>query len=228
MYVEDWLSDFSANSFMQSSHHKILLVEDHKLLLEGLKSLLASEDDLQVIGEAHSVADAITELERECPDLAVVDLSLVGSRGMELVRYLAEHYPHVKILVFSQRPAWVMADRVLAAGAHGYKQKSPGDLEVVEVIRKLLNGETYITPCDTPEDAVSYEYLAKIQELSDREFEVFELLGAGTKTAAIAQQLGTSNSTVRTMLNRIKNKLGADEAAEVRKIALAWQLDAIL
>ncbi len=211
-----------------SPHKKILLVEDHKLLLEGLKSLLASHEDLEVCGEAHNVADAIAEVERERPDLAVVDLSLVGSRGMQFVSYLAEHWPAVRILVFSQRPAWVMADRVLAAGAHGYKQKSPDDLGVVDVIRLLLRGETYVSPSEAPEEAVSYQYLARIQELSEREFEVFELLGAGTKTATIAQQLGTSNSTVRTVLNRIKIKLGVDEAADVRKIALAWQLDAIL
>ncbi len=213
---------------MPSQSSKILLVEDHRLQLEGLKSLIADHPDLKVNGEAHSVEEAIACTEHDCPDLAVVDLSLVRSRGIDFVRYLVEHHPDVKILVFSNRPAWVMADRVLAAGAHGYKEKSPHDLEIVDVIRQLLRGETYVSPSEVPKDAASYKHVTAIRGLPEREFAVFELLGDGVSPSKIAEHLGTSRSTVRTQIDRIKTKMGVNESWEVRRIALAWQLDALL
>lgn len=207
---------------------RVLLVEDHKLLLEGLKALLAAQPDMQVIGEAHNVRQAKQLVEHQRPDFVVVDLSLVDSRGIDLVRHLARHERSIKILVFSHRPAWVMEDRVMAAGAHGYLRKSPHDLQIVDAIRSLMRGERFA--CASQESAElggsSRQYATMIKSLSDREFEVFELVGQGVLARTIAAKLDMKTTTVRTLLDRIKTKLGVGRIEEVKRIAIAWQLDA--
>lgn len=206
----------------------ILIVEDHQLLLTGLKSLLAEEAHLEVIGEAHSVADAIAFVEQTVPDLAIVDLSLVDSRGIEFVHHLAEHHPSVRILVFSQRPAWVMGDRVIAVGAHGYLRKSPQDMQIVEAINALMRGETYVSEGQPGPHAKSKEYLPAIKSLSNQEFLVFELTGQGLRNAEIAKEIGGSPNSVRSVLDRIKHKLDLSTAEELKRVALAWQFDTLL
>lgn len=207
---------------------RILVVEDHKLLLNGLRLELASAPHLEIVSEVHSVPDAIKSLAAEVPDLAIVDLSLVDSRGIELVQHLSQHHPDVRILVFSQRPAWVMGDRVLAAGAHGYLRKSPQEMQIIEAIDALMRGETYLSEGQPGPNAKSKEYLPAIKSLSIQEFLVFELSGQGLRNADIAREIGGSVNSVRSVLDRIKNKLQVKNAEELKRVALAWQLDALL
>lgn len=207
---------------------RLLVVEDHKLLLKGLRLELDSATHLEIVAEAHSVADAIASLRTQVPDLAIVDLSLVDSRGIELVQYLAEHHPDVRILVFSQRPAWVMGERVLKAGAHGYLRKSPEEMQIIEAIDALMRGETYVSEGQPGPNAKSKAYVPTIKLLSSQEFLVFELLGQGFRNADIAEAIGSKTSSVRSILDRMKTKFKVKNAEELKRVALAWQLDALL
>lgn len=208
--------------------HRILIVEDHQLLLEGMKSMIEKQAELSVCGEAHGVEDAKRVFHEVGPDLVIIDLSLMQSNGLELVKYLAKLPRKVKILVFSNRPAWIMANRVFKAGAHGYLRKSPADNRLPDAISAVLAGERYVSEGAHEEVVPEGHYVRGVEDLSDQEFDIFDMVGHGLRPGDIATKLGCKTNTVKTHLQRMQDKLGVVSAEQLKTIALAWQLEAVL
>ena len=207
---------------------RILIVDDHPLIRQGIRMLAEQEPDLEVCGEAESAAEALEVMERAACDLAVVDLTLKASSGLELIKDIRVRWPDVRILVLSMRDEGFYAERVLRAGARGYVTKEEGPAKVLEGIRKVLQGHIYVS------DKMASKVMSKIVEgnlqpggspidlLTDRELEVFELIGAGTPTREISRKLHISPKTVDSHREHIKDKLKLDSATELLKHAVEW------
>jgi DNA-binding NarL/FixJ family response regulator len=210
-----------------AKRHRILLVDDHPLFRQGLAQLLALEPDLAVCGQAEDTAQAVRTVETQRPDLVIVDISLNGGDGIELVKDLKATHPKLPTLVVSMHDEVLYAERALRAGALGYVMKRAGTGEVLEAIRHALVGEVYVSPdmknrlllrlagLPTPE-------MSPLAQLSDRELEVYRLTGDGLNLRQIAKQLKISTSTVESHRARIKEKLGLSTAAELVRHALQW------
>jgi DNA-binding NarL/FixJ family response regulator len=204
-------------------------VDDHPVTREGLARLINQESGLAVCGEADTPARALSGIAARQPDLAVVDVSLAaGACGLELIKDLAARHPRLKTLVLSTHDENLYAERALRAGARGYVMKQEPTAQVMLAIRKVLNGEVYLSP------AMSGRLLRKltgsriaplaseIERLSDRELEVYRLLGQGRGTRQIAADLHLSISTVETYRTHIKEKLGLNSAPELVRHAVEW------
>jgi DNA-binding NarL/FixJ family response regulator len=194
----------------------------------GLAQLIAAEPDLRVCGEADSVVDAVRAAAALDPDLVLVDLSLKDRSGLSLLRMLRETTPDAVLLMVSVHDEALFAERALRAGARGYVMKDETAATLVEAIRQVLGGRVFVS------DRVAQTLLrqlghdvpppgARLATLTDRELEVFELIGRGLSTAAIAARLGVSVKTVETHRTSIKTKLGLDATALLR-YAVAWSL----
>lgn len=207
---------------------RIFLVDDHPVMRRGYEFLIKREPDIEVCGEAGSAHEAIDRLASACPDLAIVDISLDGMSGLELIKQLKTLHPKLGILVVSMHDESLYAERALHAGAMGYVMKSEADQFVVAAIRSVLNGRVYLSP------AMSHQVLMRFASrpqdmgqssvggLSDRELEIFELIGRGYTTAKIARMLVISSKTVETYRQRIKTKLGIDSAIDLVRRAANW------
>lgn len=206
---------------------RVLLVDDHDVVREGIRGILQEKPYLQVCAEAKSVEAALQAIEKNSPDVVVVDISLQDSNGLELVRHLADQQSCVKTVVFSHRSAWLMSDRAAKAGAHGYVSKQTGLTDLSKTIRAVMTGDAFV--CDVKEETTdrAQPLLSGIKQLTESEYQVFERHGEGLEATAISQQLGCSVNTVRTRLERIRDKLGLKNAAEVRHAAISWQIAAM-
>ncbi len=206
---------------------RILLVDDHPLTRHGIAQLIGQQPDLAVCGEAGTAEQALDCVRSLQPDLVLVDVTLPGKPGLELVKDLATTFPEVAVMVFSMHEESLYADRVLAAGARGYLMKSAGGEELLKAIRHVLAGSVYLSP----------ELAARILDnlsgtlrrpagvlsvLSDREFEVFQLVGEGLPTQEIGQRLHISGKTVEAHRLRIRGKLGLKSPAELTKYVVRW------
>lgn len=215
---------------MNGRVNTVLIVDDHPLVREGLKGLIADEPDLEVCGETGSMRQAQDMVRQSQPDVVIVDLSLMDGNGLELIRRLKSHYPHIKLLVCSMRDESLFAERAMNAGAHGYINKHEVVGHVIDAIKQVLAGKVYLSP-DIVERIISG--FAKnqptggssIDELSNRELEVFWLIGQGKSTAEIAKQLSLSVKTVETHREKIKRKLGLTSAGELMRHAVQWDLE---
>ena len=212
----------------QQSRKKVLIVEDHPIMRSGLAQLIGQESDLVVCGEAedaHGALEAIKEFE---PDIAVVDISLKDSNGIELIKDIKIRWPKLAVLVLSMHEESFYAERALRAGAMGYVAKAEVSTKVVDGIRQVLSGGVYVS------EKITSRMLHKlvgggrdldvfpIDRLSDREFEVFELIGQGLQTRQIAEKLHLSVKTVDAHRDHIKRKLKLDSATELLKYAVQW------
>lgn len=208
--------------------HSILLVDDHPLMRKGLALSLNAEPDLNVVGQASSSEEALDMIEGAQPDLIVVDISLPGMSGLELIKHLKALYPDLRMLVLSRHDESLYAERAIRAGARGYVQKLEAGDVMLKAIRRILNGGIYVS--DNINDrllmgmASGRESLTKtpLEVLSDRELEVFELTGRGHGTRDIAERLHLSVKTVESYRARIKNKLNLNSAAELMQHAVQW------
>lgn len=209
---------------------KVLIVDDHALVREGLRALLDRHDDLEVCGEAGSAAEALALARDNLPDVAVVDLSLREGSGMELIGDLRARSENIRILVSSMHDEKLYAERALEAGAMGYVHKQQGSRVVVDAIRSICSGKLYLS------DDVSQRMLTRaargnseatssIQSLTNRELEVFELLGDGHSVKQIATRLHLSPKTVDRYRENIKNKMQLESSAEVLRAATRWRLE---
>ncbi|MBT3198477.1 MAG: response regulator transcription factor [Phycisphaerales bacterium] len=210
------------------SPKKVLIVDDHELMRLALSQLIGNEPDLVVCAEAEDVAGALKAIEQSKPDIAMVDISLKQSHGIELIKDIQIRWPDLPVLVLTMHDESFYAERVLRAGAKGYLTKAEVSSKVIEGIRKVLNGEVYIS------DAMASKVLTKlvgqkngqlafpIDTLSDREFEVFEMIGQGMQSKDIAQQLHLSKKTVDAHREHIKKKLGLETATDVLMYAVQW------
>ena len=206
---------------------KILLVDDHPVVRESLALRISREPDLRICATAGTGADALREIEHMCPDLAIVDLTLPDCHGLELVKDIHARFPAVRILVFSMHDENLFGERVLKAGAQGFLMKHESPDKVVAAIRTILSGRMAVS------DSLSQRMLSNmghsknsnlpsIERLSDREIEVFQLLGQGHSTKEVSIHLGRSLKTIETYRQRIKEKLGITNGSELVAKAAAW------
>jgi DNA-binding NarL/FixJ family response regulator len=216
------------DSSLSAPKPRILLVEDHPVTREGLARLLDFEGDLQVCGQCATAAEALQGAETLKPDLVIADISLVGRSGLELIKDLSYRCPSVAVLVLSTHDETVYAERALAAGAKGYVMKSEPIQRILAAIHEVLEGKLCLSermkqrllgrftrhrPVPEPSD---------LGVLSDRELEVFRLLGQGRSTAQIAASLHMSPSTVATHRRHIQQKLNVNSLAELLCVAAQW------
>ncbi len=210
--------------------HKVLLVDDHPLVRRGLADLIAGEPDLEVCGQASDVTEALQVVEHGNPDLVVIDLTLKAGHGIDLIEKLRARSEQVKMLVSSMHDEMLFAERVLRAGAMGYvtKQESPETL--LGAIRQVLRGEVYLSARMTSRllhrvAAGAPPQESQLQILSNRELEVFEMIGQGLTTLQIARRLELSPKTIETHREKIKQKLNLKNSAELSRRAVQWVLD---
>lgn len=209
---------------------EIFLVDDHPIVRQGLTRLINGEKDLTVCGEAESAEQAMTALETQQPDLAIVDLSLKGLSGLTLIKEIKTRFPQVSILVVSMHGEAFYAERVLRLGAKGYVMKQEAPDTILKAIRLVLRGELYVSEplakrllrtvvAGEPGDRADE---SPLQRLSDRELEVFGLIGRGLGTRQIAEQLYLSVKTVESYREHIKDKLQLENATELLQQAIQW------
>ena len=217
------------NRAARHSKHRVFLVDDHPITREGLVRLINFEPDLEVCGQAGTAAKAISEIEHIKPDLAVIDVSLTrGPSGLELVKDLANRNPHLKMLVLSTHDESLYAERALRAGAKGYVMKQEPMERVMTAIREVLRGGIYLSDSmnarliDKMFQRGPSTGISEIEKLSDRELEIFRLLGQGLGTRQIAANLHLSISTVETHRTHIKEKLHLHRAPELVRRAVEW------
>jgi DNA-binding NarL/FixJ family response regulator len=209
-------------------YKKILLVEDHPMTRAGLAQLIRKQPDLRVCGEARDPNAAFQELARTKPDLILADLSLPGHSGLEFIKDVLTLYSGLPILVVSMHDELIYAERVLRTGARGYIMKEADAEELLAAIRRVLSGQVYVSERMSARllDSLSTQPRpgAKplIEKLTDREFEVFELIGQGKSTREIARQLHRSPKTVDVHRGRIKGKLKLTDATALVRYAVRW------
>jgi len=220
----------SPTSEQRPSKHRILVVDDHPIVCRGLRQLFGDESDLEFVGEAEDVATALKQLQAVDPDLVIVDLSLKNSHGLELIPQIKARNGRVKMLVSSMHDESLFAERVLRAGASGYISKQESPSELIQAIRRVLRGEIYLS------SRMSNRLLGRIvggetlendpiSGLSNRELQVFEMIGQGLRTKQIAQQLDLSPKTIEAHRENIKTKLNLKSGAELSRHATQWVLE---
>ena len=207
---------------------RILVVDDHPMMRNGLAQLIDNEQDLKVGAEAGTAGQAIDAVARQRFDLALLDISLPDRSGLDLLKDIRALRPELPVLVVSMHDELVYAERVLRAGARGYIMKQAGGEKFLLAIRQVLAGQIFVSDKMSARilDAFSGRLPDKsgspVRQLSDREFEVFRLIGQGIGTRAIAEQLHLSVKTVEVHRANIKGKLGLATATELVRQAVRW------
>ena len=212
----------------QANKRKVLIVDDHPMICEGIAMLVEHEPDLTVVGKVASAAAALKAIEKLQPDVVVVDITLQDSSGMELIKDMRIRWPDLPALVFSMHSESFFAARVLHAGARAYVSKKEPPAKVIEAIRNVLQGGLYVSEEMT--SAIVQKFVmgqssndrSRISGLTDREFQVFQMIGDGLQTREIAEKLHLSIKTVETHRERIKKKLNLDSATKLAKYAIQW------
>ncbi len=209
---------------------KILIVDDHPSVRDGLSLQIALKADLKVCGEAESEDEAFTLVKQSTPDLVLIDISLKNGNGIELIKRIRSHDPAIKMLVVSGFQDSLYAERSCRAGAMGYLNKQESSVKLIEAIRTVLAGERFLSP------AVSRRLInqslgsrdnskSPIENLSNRELEIFRMIGEGLTSGVIAERLFLSPYTIDTHRENIKRKLDIRNAAELSRAAVQWLLE---
>ena len=206
----------------------ILLVDDHPLFRRGMAQLIDSQDDLQVCGEADHSGGALDAIRRKEFDLAVVDVGLRGgANGIELTKSIKAERPSLPVLVVSMHDEALYAERALRAGARGYVMKREALDSILQAVRRVIEGEIYVSP--TMSKRMLFDHIngggearSPVDRLTDRELEVFQLIGEGHDMHEIAKDLHLSKKTVEAHRANIKEKLGVTNAREVVRYATQW------
>jgi DNA-binding NarL/FixJ family response regulator len=206
---------------------RIVLVEDHRMFREQLVHLIEKSDEMSVVGQADNIREALALIQQTRPDIAVVDITLKGSSGIELLKDLRAQGIDLPVLILSMHDESLYAERALRAGAKGYVTKHEASENLLVAIRELLNGEIYLNPrfmSRVMSQIMSGKErsLQPIDRLADRELEVFELIGRGLTTREIGAKLGLGLTTVDTYRARIKEKLNLENGARLRNEASRW------
>lgn len=207
---------------------RVLLVDDHAVVRDGLAQLIQSEADLTVCGEAGSAEEAVAILDRCKPDLAIVDISMGGVNGIELIKNLKAMNPKVAVLVLSMHDESHYAERALRAGAHGYVMKREARDRIMQAIRTVLAGDIYVS--ERIQKTLMHQYFhgpggksdSPVSRLSDRELEVLTLLGQGLSSKDIGDRLHLSPKTVDSHRTHMKEKLALAGAPELIRFAYDW------
>jgi DNA-binding NarL/FixJ family response regulator len=207
---------------------RVLIVDDHPLLRKGVSQLIDQEKDLIVVGEAEDANKAMTAIENTMPDVVLIDISLSGTSGIELVKNIKARFPKLKMLVLSMHEESVYAHRALRAGASGYIMKQEGTEKVLLAMRKVLQGGVYLSDrlgnrmLHTLVNGRALRTGSPVEELSDRELEVFGLIGQGHGTRSISEKLHLSIKTIESHRAHIKEKLNLQNASELVHHAIQW------
>ena len=211
---------------MSNSKTKIFLVDDHPLVREWLTNLIHQQPDLVVCGEAETAAQALDAIGKLKPAIAIVDISLNEGSGIELIKDLKAVHPQVAVIVLSMHDERLYAERALRAGARGYIMKRETTKKIIAGIRAVLEAKLYLSPQLSTMFAEKFvggaKFNSPIESLSDRELQVFELLGEGIETRQIAESLNLSMKTVQVFCARIKEKLKLSNATELLREAIRW------
>ena len=209
---------------------KILIVDDHPSVREGLALRISLHADLEVCGEAESEDQAVALVKQLKPDLVLVDISLKSGHGLELIKRIRSLDPTVKMLVISGFQESLYAERACRAGAMGYLNKHESSERMIEAIRTVLGGERFLSPeinrrLISQALGSSDEKKTPIEQLTDRELEIFRMIGEGLSTGLIANRLFLSTHTIDTHRENIKRKLTLNSAAELSRAAVQWLLE---
>jgi DNA-binding NarL/FixJ family response regulator len=219
------------SAFGRPAPIRVLIVDDHSLVREGLKSLLASQADMDVCGEAETAGQALSLVERTSPHVAVVDLTLKDGNGIQLIKDIKNRHSDVRVVVSSMHEEHVYAERVLQAGAMAYVHKNECTSRIVDAIHCVMGDRIFVS------DQVSSRLLAQaarrpnaagltgVEILSDRELQVFEMIGSGLTTRIIAERLHLSPKTVDSHRQKIREKLKLENATALNHFATQWALD---
>ena len=206
---------------------RIFLADDHPIVRRGFQLLLGMEPDLMVCGEADSGPAALQKILALKPDVAIVDLSLKGSSGLELIKQLRAQRLNLKLLVFTMQGEGLYAERALRAGADGYITKEEGTEKAIQAIRLLIQGKRYVS--DQMAEKMMESLVSDtagaggaVESLSDRELEVLELIGSGLGSREIAEKLHLSIKTIESHREHLKSKLGLTRAPELVSYAFNW------
>lgn len=211
-----------------AARRKVLIVDDHPVVRQGLRAVLNRTPDLTACGEAQTIYDALRLIEQLQPDVVAVDISLGGDSGIDLIKDIRIRYPNLPVLTLSVHDEAIYAERVLRAGANGYISKAEGSDSVLKALRTVLAGQVFLS------DRMSSQLLSRmagrktnppalsVDRLSDRELQVYELIGKGMSTRDIAKALHLSVKTVESHRANIKEKLQISTATELLQRAIQW------
>jgi DNA-binding NarL/FixJ family response regulator len=207
---------------------RVYIVDDHAMFRDGLRQMINLEPDLYVCGDSADAAQAMAELPVSKPDLVIVDISLAGTSGIDLVKSIKREFEDLSVLVVSMHDESLYGERALRAGAMGYIMKSEPARTVLAALRKVLRGEVHVS--EKMAGAVVAKFVQQgsgappspLESLSDRELEVFRMLGQEKGTRQIAEEMNVALPTVATFKNRIKEKLGMKNSTEMILFAIQW------
>ena len=225
--------DRTAQAASAARHTRILLVEDHPLMRQAVKETILQEPDLAICGEAGDEAAAMQLVKTTQPHLVLLDLSLGESSGMDLIKWMVKTDPSLRVLVLSMHDETLYAERVIRAGARGYLNKRAAPDTIVAAIRTVLQGNIYLNPAIVGRilqrlagggGGTAGARTPDVEQLSDREMQTFELIGAGLGSREISERLCVSVKTVEAYRQRIKEKLGLSTGPELARRAVEWVL----
>lgn len=211
---------------------RVLIVDDHPIVREGLSSLLSKQPDFEVCGEAEDVPSALSLVGEARPHVVTIDISLKSGSGLDLIRRITEAAPSIRIVACSLYDETLYAERALQAGALGYVNKHEATRTIVKAIRQVLDGKIYLS--DRMSERLAQRLMGGrgkkvdrpvVETLSDRELEIFQLIGNGLTTPEIARKLHLGVKTVETHRRRIKEKLNLENTAQLARDAAQWVLE---
>ena len=208
--------------------NRIYIVDDHTMFREGLRQLIEREPNLMVCGDAPDAAEALEGIRASKPDVVIVDISLAGGSGLDLIKEIKAEFEDLPVLVVSMHDESLYALRAMRAGADGYVMKHEAMANVVQAIHEVFNGRPYLSPAMAAQVITKFAHrqaegeVDAVERLSDRELEVLELIGKGNEVRQIAKLLHLSPKTVETHRAHIKDKLDLKNSREVARFALQW------
>lgn len=214
----------------QPGKYSILIVDDHPIVRRGLRALFRDEPDLEICGEAESAAEALQQIREIEPDVVVIDLALKGGHGLKLIEDIRAQNEQIKMLVSSMHDEMLFAERALRAGAMGYINKQASPEKIIDAIRQIIRGEIYLSTrmANRLLHRPGADRLPKespVDRLTDRELQVFQMIGQGFSTRQIAKDLELSHKTIETHREKIKAKLRLKNSSELSRDATRWAME---
>ncbi len=212
----------------KDTRKRLLIVDDHALFRRGVATLLEDKPEVMVCGEADNALSALESMRRLVPDVALVDISLPGTNGIELTKQMLAEMPKLAIIILSMHEESIYALRALRAGAKGYVMKAEAQTKVLDALRKVIKGGVYLSPefgerlIFRAIQVLDNDTGSPLGKLSDREIEVLQMLGKGLSTREVATALHLSIKTIETHRSHIKEKLGLKDASELVRFAIEW------
>lgn len=219
-----------SEKFEAMARKAVLVVDDHPLMRQGLALLINQQQDMHVCGEAEEAHAALQAIAQQRPDIVILDISLNGPDGLEVLKSIRASDPDLPVLILSMHDEAIYAERALRARANGYIMKQEATEKVLVAVRRILNGDLYLS--DRVSNKMLHQYIdgapsmiqSRIASLSDRELEVFRMIGEGHATREIAEELHLSIKTVETYQAHIKEKLNLRSGRELIQHAIQWKI----